>query len=66
MTSGGIALKFFASLRLEVRPTGKIKSVSSIILSQHNLLYHLQPCCFPVSHLLKSISSFYIHRITCY
>lgn len=26
VTSGGIALKFFASLRLEVRPTGKIKS----------------------------------------
>ncbi|RWR88708.1 AAA+ ATPase domain-containing protein [Cinnamomum micranthum f. kanehirae] len=27
VTSGGIALKFFASLRLEIRPTGKIKSV---------------------------------------
>lgn len=27
VTSGGIALKFFASLRLEVRPIGKIKSV---------------------------------------
>ncbi|ESW05313.1 hypothetical protein PHAVU_011G169700 [Phaseolus vulgaris] len=26
VTSGGIALKFFASLRLEVRPAGKIKS----------------------------------------
>ncbi|XP_050872788.1 DNA repair protein recA homolog 1, chloroplastic isoform X2 [Lathyrus oleraceus] len=26
VTSGGIALKFFASVRLEVRPTGKIKS----------------------------------------
>ncbi|KAJ1416715.1 P-loop containing nucleoside triphosphate hydrolase, partial [Sesbania bispinosa] len=26
VTSGGIALKFFASLRLEVRPIGKIKS----------------------------------------
>ncbi|GMP64811.1 hypothetical protein CsSME_00025906 [Camellia sinensis var. sinensis] len=26
VTSGGIALKFFASLRLEIRPTGKIKS----------------------------------------
>lgn len=30
MTSGGIALKFFASLRLEIRPTGKIKSVSTL------------------------------------
>lgn len=29
VTSGGIALKFFASLRLEIRPTGKIKSVST-------------------------------------
>lgn len=28
VTSGGIALKFFASVRLEIRPTGKIKSVS--------------------------------------
>lgn len=28
MTSGGIALKFFASVRLEIRSTGKIKSVS--------------------------------------
>ncbi|KAK3042582.1 hypothetical protein RJ639_000834 [Escallonia herrerae] len=27
VTSGGIALKFFASLRLEIRPIGKIKSV---------------------------------------
>ncbi|KAL3820944.1 hypothetical protein ACJIZ3_006849 [Penstemon smallii] len=27
VTSGGIALKFFASVRLEIRPTGKIKSV---------------------------------------
>ncbi|XP_042514477.1 DNA repair protein recA homolog 1, chloroplastic [Macadamia integrifolia] len=27
VTSGGIALKFFASLRLDIRPTGKIKSV---------------------------------------
>ncbi|KAE8703383.1 Protein RecA [Hibiscus syriacus] len=27
LTSGGIALKFFASVRLEIRPTGKIKSV---------------------------------------
>ncbi|KAE8124572.1 hypothetical protein FH972_019440 [Carpinus fangiana] len=27
VTSGGIALKFFASLRLEIRSTGKIKSV---------------------------------------
>ncbi|KAL8142287.1 hypothetical protein V2J09_015319 [Rumex salicifolius] len=26
VTSGGIALKFFASLRLEIRPTGKVKS----------------------------------------
>ncbi|CAA7405433.1 unnamed protein product [Spirodela intermedia] len=26
VTSGGIALKFFASLRLEIRPVGKIKS----------------------------------------
>ncbi|KAI4320677.1 hypothetical protein MLD38_034131 [Melastoma candidum] len=26
VTSGGIALKFFASVRLEIRPTGKIKS----------------------------------------
>lgn len=31
VTSGGIALKFFASLRLEIRPIGKIKSVSTII-----------------------------------
>lgn len=30
VTSGGIALKFFASVRLEIRPTGKIKSVSTI------------------------------------
>lgn len=29
VTSGGIALKFFASVRLEIRPTGKIKSVST-------------------------------------
>ena len=28
VTSGGIALKFFASVRLEIRSTGKIKSVS--------------------------------------
>lgn len=28
VTSGGIALKFFASVRLEIRPIGKIKSVS--------------------------------------
>ena len=28
VTSGGLALKFFASLRLEVRNAGKIKSVS--------------------------------------
>ncbi|KAK6229106.1 hypothetical protein SCA6_018057 [Theobroma cacao] len=27
VTSGGIALKFFASVRLEIRPSGKIKSV---------------------------------------
>ncbi|KVI10311.1 AAA+ ATPase domain-containing protein [Cynara cardunculus var. scolymus] len=27
VTSGGIALKFFASVRLEIRPIGKIKSV---------------------------------------
>ncbi|KAJ7015063.1 hypothetical protein NC653_004378 [Populus alba x Populus x berolinensis] len=27
VTSGGIALKFFASVRLEIRSTGKIKSV---------------------------------------
>ncbi|RZC43529.1 hypothetical protein C5167_036472 [Papaver somniferum] len=27
VTSGGIALKFFASLRLDIRATGKIKSV---------------------------------------
>eukprot|EP00252_Welwitschia_mirabilis_P003037 TRINITY_DN13090_c0_g1_i1.p1 TRINITY_DN13090_c0_g1~~TRINITY_DN13090_c0_g1_i1.p1 ORF type:complete len:409 (-),score=66.83 TRINITY_DN13090_c0_g1_i1:715-1941(-) len=27
VTSGGIALKFFASLRLEIRPIGKVKSV---------------------------------------
>lgn len=33
MTSGGIALKFFASVRLEIRSTGKIKSVSSANLS---------------------------------
>lgn len=30
VTSGGIALKFFASVRLEIRSTGKIKSVSMI------------------------------------
>jgi recombination protein RecA len=30
VTSGGIALKFFASLRLEIRSTGKIKSVSTV------------------------------------
>lgn len=30
VTSGGIALKFFASVRLEIRSTGKIKSVSAI------------------------------------
>lgn len=30
VTSGGIALKFFASVRLEIRSTGKIKSVSTI------------------------------------
>uniref|UniRef100_A0A0E0GQY0 RecA family profile 2 domain-containing protein n=1 Tax=Oryza nivara TaxID=4536 RepID=A0A0E0GQY0_ORYNI len=29
VTSGGIALKFFASVRLEIRPIGKIKSVRS-------------------------------------
>ena len=29
VTSGGIALKFFASVRLEIRPIGKIKSVST-------------------------------------
>ncbi|XP_027353795.1 DNA repair protein recA homolog 1, chloroplastic isoform X1 [Abrus precatorius] len=29
VTSGGIALKFFASLRLEVRPIGKIKSAKA-------------------------------------
>lgn len=29
VTSGGLALKFFASLRLDIRNTGKIKSVSS-------------------------------------
>lgn len=29
VTSGGIALKFFASVRLEIRSTGKIKSVST-------------------------------------
>ena len=28
VTSGGIALKFFASVRLEIRSIGKIKSVS--------------------------------------
>ena len=28
VTSGGIALKFFASVRLEIRSAGKIKSVS--------------------------------------
>ncbi|GMH24221.1 hypothetical protein Nepgr_026064 [Nepenthes gracilis] len=28
VTSGGIALKFFASLRLEIRPIGKVKSVN--------------------------------------
>ncbi|KAH9612195.1 hypothetical protein KSS87_012697, partial [Heliosperma pusillum] len=27
VTSGGIALKFFASLRLEIRTIGKVKSV---------------------------------------
>ena len=32
VTSGGIALKFFASVRLEIRPIGKIKSVRSIML----------------------------------
>ncbi|KAL3627095.1 hypothetical protein CASFOL_028458 [Castilleja foliolosa] len=30
VTSGGIALKFFASVRLEIRPIGKIKSVNQI------------------------------------
>ncbi|CAI9088080.1 OLC1v1022316C1 [Oldenlandia corymbosa var. corymbosa] len=29
VTSGGIALKFFASVRLEIRPIGKIKSAKS-------------------------------------
>jgi len=28
VTSGGLALKFFASLRLDIRNAGKIKSVS--------------------------------------
>lgn len=32
VTSGGIALKFFASVRLEIRSTGKIKSVSTMTL----------------------------------
>lgn len=34
VTSGGIALKFFASVRLEIRSTGKIKSVSAELLSR--------------------------------
>lgn len=33
VTSGGLALKFFASVRLEIRPIGKIKSVSAIFVS---------------------------------
>lgn len=33
VTSGGIALKFFASVRLEIRPTGKIKSVSANLMN---------------------------------
>lgn len=30
VTTGGVSLKFYSSLRLEIRPTGKIKSVSVI------------------------------------
>ena len=44
MTSGGIALKFFASIRLEIRSTGKIKSVSTTALSSINL------CIFSLFH----------------
>ncbi|PRQ60003.1 putative DNA recombination and repair protein RecA [Rosa chinensis] len=33
VTSRGIALKFFASVRLEIRSTGKIKSVSFSCIS---------------------------------
>lgn len=32
VTSGGIALKFFASVRLEIRSAGKIKSVRITVL----------------------------------
>lgn len=41
MTSGGIALKFFASVRLEIRPIGKIKSVCPdlAMLANISLLY---------------------------
>lgn len=42
MTCGGIALKFFASPRLEVRPIGKIKPVSTMARLWHNVMYHLK------------------------
>lgn len=42
MTSGGIALKFFASVRLEIRSAGKIKSVRRKVL----LVLYLFMCGF--------------------
>lgn len=39
VTSGGIALKFFASVRLEIRPIGKIKSVSTNICTTGLYIY---------------------------
>lgn len=38
VTSGGIALKFFASVRLEIRSTGKIKSVRTTAFLFHLLI----------------------------
>ena len=42
VTSGGIALKFFASVRLEIRSAGKIKSVRRKVL----LVLYLFMCGF--------------------
>lgn len=47
MTSGGIALKFFASVRLEIRSIGKIKSVSLI---SHLLLRMYKKIQISVAH----------------
>jgi len=56
VTSGGIALKFFASVRLEIRSAGKIKSVRRKVL----LVLYLFMCGFVLWKLNSFLNSLLI------